>query len=167
MNEADIYVLDATVFIESYKRHYAFDLAPSFWESLVGNAQRNQLHSIDKVKDEIDRQQDELKDWANREFLRWFESTNEVDIVDYYSDIVEWGTKQDFYTQKAKDTLADAKRADAWVIAFAGSRNRIVVTDERYDTKQRRKFPIPVICERFGVECVDTFEMLRRFGVRF
>ena len=28
------YILDANVFIEAYKRYYAFDLCPGFWRSI-------------------------------------------------------------------------------------------------------------------------------------
>ena len=33
------YLLDANVFIEAYKRYYAFDIAPAFWNNLALAAQ--------------------------------------------------------------------------------------------------------------------------------
>lgn len=70
----DMYLLDANVFIEAAKHYYAFDLVPSFWEELVNNARKARILSIDKVKAELDNKEDELKQWANSDFVQWFES---------------------------------------------------------------------------------------------
>ncbi len=60
MNATGKYLLDTNVFIEAAKGYYAFDIAPRFWEVLVAGATSGTLRSIDRVKDEIDRQEDEL-----------------------------------------------------------------------------------------------------------
>ena len=72
------YVLDANVFIEAYKRYYAFDIAPAFWDNLVLMAQDGLVMSIDKVNAEIDPKNQELKTWANDNFKEW-KNTNQND----------------------------------------------------------------------------------------
>lgn len=47
-----IYLLDTNVFIEAARRYYSFDIAPAFWTALLYYAEKGNLHSIDKVKDE-------------------------------------------------------------------------------------------------------------------
>jgi len=45
------YILDANVFIEAYKRYYAFDLCPGFWRSIEHYGAQGKLASIDRVRD--------------------------------------------------------------------------------------------------------------------
>ncbi|OGW18294.1 MAG: hypothetical protein A3G93_02425 [Nitrospinae bacterium RIFCSPLOWO2_12_FULL_45_22] len=92
------YVLDANVFIEAAKRYYAFDLAPGFWQALIQHAQNGAICSIDRVKAEIDKGKDALKDWANNHFHTWFEQTEEEDVLQAYRQIMEWAIRQSQFT---------------------------------------------------------------------
>ena len=42
------------------RSYCAFDLAPGFWDALVQEAKNGWLHSVDRVKDEIDIEKDKL-----------------------------------------------------------------------------------------------------------
>ena len=84
MTSAPTYILDANVFIEAAKRYYAFDIAPLFWDGLKLHANAGRVKSIDRVKDEIDRGNDQLKDWANNDFHLWFDSTDVGDVISEY-----------------------------------------------------------------------------------
>ena len=57
-----VFVLDANVFIEAKNRHYAFDLAPKFWHSLVLLAESGHVESIDRIKTELLRGRQNLKE---------------------------------------------------------------------------------------------------------
>ena len=89
------YVLDANVFIEAARRYYAFDLAPKFWESLVHHAANGQIQSIDRVKKELERGNDELATWATSQFSDAFASTDEEDVTESYSEVMSWVQAQD------------------------------------------------------------------------
>ena len=52
-------------------------------------------------------------------------------------------------------------------IATAKAKNYILVSHEKYSPESRKKVPIPNVCKLFNVECIDTFEMLRREKARF
>ncbi len=160
------YVLDADVLIEAAKRYYAFDITRRFWGALVQHAQTGLLLSIDRVKAEIDRGNDALKDWANNEFHSWFISTAEDDVVAAYRRVMQWAYSQTQFTDAAKGEFASGDNADAWVVAYALAKSCTVVTQEQFDPNIRRRIPIPNVCQAFNMQPIDTFQMLRALGVR-
>ena len=159
------YVLDANVFIEAARRYYAFDLAPVFWESILQNASNGQIYSIDRVKEELERGNDELATWAKGDISDAFASTDQEDIISSYTTVMGWVYAQDQFSDEAKADFATG--ADGWLVAYAMSKGRIVVTQEVLDPGIRRKVPIPNVSEAFGLSYIDTFAMLRELGVRF
>ncbi len=163
--DANTYILDANVFIEAARRYYAFDIAPPFWESLVHHAANGQIQSIDRVKQELERGKDELATWVTAQLSDAFASTDEEDVIESYSEVMSWVQAQDQFSDAAKADFATG--ADGWLVAYARSKGRIVVTHEVLDPSIRRKVPIPNVCDAFGVNYHDTFEMLRQLGVRF
>ena len=160
-----MYVLDANVFIEAARRYYAFDLAPPFWESLVRHAGNGQIRSIDRVKQELERGNDELADWAQNHFRQAFASTDDAAVIQCFSDIMTWVQAQNQFSEPAKAEFASG--ADGWLVAYAKVNGCVVVTHEVLASDARRKVPIPNVCQAFDVPFLDTFEMLRRLGVRF
>lgn len=160
-----VYVLDASVFIEAARRYYAFDLAPRFWEILVDHATNQKIQSIDLIKIELERGKDELAAWAKSNFKHAFASTNEEDVMESYREIMNWVQAQSQFSDAAKAKFADDP--DGWLIAYAKAKDCIVVTHEVLAPDARRKIPIPNVCRAFNVRFIDTFEMLRTFGVRF
>ncbi len=168
MTATGIFLLDANVFIESAKRYYAFDVVPSFWTTLVDHAQEGRVQSLDRVKDEIDRQKDELQRWSDENFKEFYQPSARQDVVTNLKDIVVWGHSSTHYRPAAKRQLAEAKRADGWLVAYAMAEpGVVVVTTELDDPSQRKKVPIPAICTAFGVPWIDPFNMLRQLGVAF
>lgn len=43
----------------------------------------------------------------------------------------------------------------------------VVVTHEQFNPQLRRKFSIPNVCQHFGVQWIDTFELLSRTSAQF
>lgn len=160
------YVLDANVFIQAARQYYAFDLAPAFWRSLIEHAEGGRVESIDRVKAEIARGKDELKDWTNDNFHQWFASTDEDDVIDVYRQVMGWAYEQSQFTDPAKAEFARQDNADAWLVAYAKANGCLVVTNELFDPNVKRKIPIPNVCDPFDLQYVGTFDMLRALGVR-
>ena len=158
------YVLDANIFIEAARRYYAFDIAPSFWQALLQQARDGYVLSIDRVKNEIERGNDELSKWVKNDFHPWFASTAEMDVVGSYRKVMSWVQRQNQFSNAARTSFASG--ADGWVIAYAISKGCIVVTHERFNPNIKRKVPIPNVCMAFKLKYVDTFQMLRDLGVR-
>lgn len=161
-----LYVLDSDVFIAAARTYYAFDLVPAFWGGLVQQAQAGRLLSIDRVKDEIDRGNDNLTGWAGHDFQRWFVSTNDGVVLDRYRDLMRWAMNEHRFTDAAKEEFADATNADAWLVAYAKATGGVVVTNERLDPNIRRRIKIPNGCQALAVNYVDVFQMLRALGLR-
>jgi hypothetical protein len=160
-----VFVLDANVFMEAARRYYAFDLVPPFWETLVEFAEAGRLESIDRVKKEIEKGKDDLAEWAGSHFSDAFASTDEDSINALYADIMSWVESQTQYTDAAKADFAGD--ADGWLVAYAKTKNRILITHEVAAPDAKAKIPIPNVCLAFDVEFEDTFQMLRKLGVRF
>ncbi len=60
------YVLDTNFFIEAHRITYPMDVFPSYWERIKQMAEAGHIGSIDKVKDELFRNEDDLKNWCGR-----------------------------------------------------------------------------------------------------
>ena len=160
-----LFVPDSNVFITAKNDYYAFDLAPAFWDHLIRLAGNGRILSIDFVKDELERGNDDLAQWAKNDFSDGFISTAEDDVQESYREIMAWVQSQDQFSDAAKAEFA--RVADGWLIAYAKSKGCIVVTLEALDPKIKKKVPIPNVCQAFGVQFVRTFDMLRRLGVQW
>lgn len=166
VNGHSIYVLDSNVFMEAANRYYAFDLVPGFWQSLIMQAETGRIKSIDRVSAEIDRGDDDLKDWANGNFPQWFASTDKTDVIEAYGRIMEWASGQKQFLDSAKDEFSRAENADAWLVAYALSGGYTVVTHEKFNREVRRTIPIPNVCRAFDVQYIDIYQMLRALQVK-
>jgi len=159
------FVLDANVFITAMRGYYAFDLAPGFWESLIYHARGGRILSIDYVKGELQKGKDHLAQWATNDFSHAFISTDEEDVQESYGEVMTWVQGQDQFSDAAKADFA--RGADGWLVAYAKAKGCIVVTLEVIKPDIKWKVPIPNVCQTFGVQFVNTFEMLRRLGVKW
>ncbi|MGR6836697.1 DUF4411 family protein [Syntrophomonas erecta] len=103
-----IFVLDANVFIEAYKRYYSFDIAPVFWRALKQKAEAGLLVSIDRIYQEIYQYDDtdQLKIWVNSEFKDFFMSTDSEAVFDAYREVIEWAISQRQFSEAAKTEFA-------------------------------------------------------------
>ena len=164
MTDDPPFVLDANVFITAKRHYYAFDLAPGFWKSLINHAGNGRILSIDYVKGELEKGKDQLAQWAKNDFSHAFILTDEEDVQESYREVMTWVQGQDQFSDAAKADFA--RGADGWLVAYAKAKGCIVVTLEAINPESKRKVPIPNVCQAFGVQFVDTFEMLRRLGVQ-
>ncbi len=107
------YVLDANVFIEAYRRYYSFDIAQPFWEALIDLAKRGRVLSVDKVLDELKREDDSLRKWAENQFGKYFVSTNDSNVIKSYKSVIRWVNSQQQFLDKAKREFMKSDNADA------------------------------------------------------
>src|SRR6516165_8524910 len=110
------------------RRYYAFDLAPTFWRALVGQATNGRIVSVDRVRTDIEHGKDDLAEWATHIFDPWFDSTEADDVVTSYRRIMAWALAQGQFTDAAKAEFASA--SDGWLVAYALARGCVVVTNE-------------------------------------
>jgi hypothetical protein len=160
------YLLDANPFIEAKNRHYGFDICPGFWSSLVAQHDAKRVFSIDRIADELQEQDDEIKEWiVDLVPDTFFKKTEDQAVIDKFQEMVQWVYAQPQFTDAAKTEFA--RVADGWVMAYAAVNRLTVVTHEQYLPEAKRKVPIPNVCLEFDIKYVDTFEMLRDLGEKF
>ncbi len=160
-------VLDTSVFVQAHRNYYAHDICPGFWNLLDHFAESENILSIDRVSDEIfaPEEPDDLSVWAKQAPPGLFASTSDQAVVDTFKRMQKWvqGTAQ--FSSEAKETFAEV--ADGWVVAYAKAHSAVIVTQEVYSARVKKRVPIPNVCLEFRVDCIDTFEMLRRLGGKF
>ncbi len=161
------YILDTNVFIESAKRYYAFDIAPGFWKALIKIAQTCKVKSLDRVMDEIFRKEDELSAWIRENFMDYFiDTATDKEVIHNYRKLLNWAMNHQHYNDNAKEEFAKEDNADPWLLAYALTYQEVtIVTGEQYRRGIKRKIPIPNACEELNLNCINTFEFLRRFNV--
>lgn len=157
------YLLDANVFIEAKQRYYAFNLAPGFWDWLEQANADGTVYSIEKVADELDAVDDELKDWARARGEAFFRP-GDADVYQAMGKVSEWVTSQS-YEQVAIDAFLDD--ADYYLVAHALAKDYTLVTHERPAPESKKKIKIPDACIGVDVKFVNAFMMLRKERVRF
>lgn len=166
MTPTRVFLLDANVLMTAARFYYAFDLLPGFWSVLNSQAQNGSVCSIERVHEEINRGNDELVSWVNSTFLDYCFRTDTPAVVQAYADIIRWSQGQRQYKQAILDAFARYDHADPWLVAYAKANPSVVVTLESANPATRKKIPLPIVCEAFGVPWVNTFDMLRESQIR-
>ena len=115
MTEAPTYLLDANVFMQAARSYYAFDLAPAFWQALLEHAAAGRVRSIDRVKREILRGNDDLAAWAKDEFGPYFVCTDQDGVIEAYRKIMAWVQQQRQFSDAVKRTLP-VGLMDGWLL---------------------------------------------------
>ena len=156
------YLLDADVFIRAKNLHYGLDFCPAFWDWLIKSNQAGQVFSIEKVKGEIERGNDELTEWSKTQDELFFLKPDSG-IFPAMEQVTNWVNDND-YTASAKNTFLQA--ADYYLIAHALTDDFVVVTHE-LSANTANKVKIPNVCEGVGLKVMTPYEMLRDEQVRF
>ena len=160
-------LVDADVFISAKNKYYAFDICPGFWASLVHHCGAGNVHSIDKVRNELlaGRPTEDLYRWVKNLPPAFFLNTTQGDVVDAYAKIMLWVQRNPQYLDRAKAKFAT--EADGWLAAYGIAHGGIVVTNEQPRPESRNRVLLPDICNQFGVPYKDTFEMLKLLRILF
>ncbi|WCK55310.1 DUF4411 family protein [Aneurinibacillus sp. Ricciae_BoGa-3] len=146
------YLLDANIFIEAYKRYYAYDIVPSFWEMLKKNAEVGKVISLDRIQREQNAFADTLTTWVNSEFSSYFVSTDNSEVFASYSQIMNWAMIQQQYSDAAKAEFASV--ADSWLIASAQTYDCVLVTHELYDVNIKKNLSMKSLICPNGLICL-------------
>jgi hypothetical protein len=154
------YLLDTNIFVQASRTYYSFNFAPGFWDKLVAYGEQGKIISIDKVLNELNDGDDQLKVWANSAFNKYFKTSESGEIALEYSNLVNWVYKNPVYLPSAKDHFMEDDNADAWVIAYAKVHNLVLVTEEKSNPASQRSVMIPDVCNAFGVQYCHPFKML-------
>ncbi|MBI4664211.1 MAG: DUF4411 family protein [Verrucomicrobia bacterium] len=161
-----IYVLDANVFVQAHRRHYAFDICPGFWDCVIHHHHAGRVISIDRVRDEI-LAGDALEAWVKNSAPKTlFVSTADAVVAANFAAMVQWVQTEPQFKLEAKTEFAQV--ADGWLAAYAQAHpHHVVATHEEFNADAKKRVPLPNVCKKFGVEYVDPFAMLKELKASF
>lgn len=160
-----MYLLDANVFIDAKNFYYRFDTFPGFWEWLDAGRESGLIASIEPIRDELLKGNDELADWVKeRKNSGWFIPVDDDETQEVLAKVANWVQGQRFKDSAKSEFLGCG---DPWLIAKAKVIGATVVTLEKYEENSRKKVPIPNVCRAFGVLYCDTFDLLRKMDASF
>ena len=162
-----VFVVDSNFFIQAHRMVYPLDVVVSFWEVLRKLANDGVIISVDKVKNEIYQNNDELKIWCQENLPDdFFKSTEEA--IEQYRKVVDWTiSRNDHFQQKAIDEFLDSEEADAWIVSYCLKHKYLLITHEVSQPTRKNKIKIPEPCKALGVSHLDTIGMFRKLGVQF
>ena len=161
------FVLDTNFFIQAHRMHYPMDVVPSFWLKIKELGEKGIIVSIDKVKDEIHLNKDELTVWCQEKLPKDFFKETDVVIKEYVA-VTSWAnSKSTHYNLSALNEFLDSTEADAWLVAYSLANGSRIVTHETSEPNRKSKVKIPDVCSPFGLSCVNTIEMFRYLGEQF
>ncbi len=159
------HLLDSNTLIEAKNRYYNMAICPAFWQWICGQNQLLQVASISMVADELKKGNDELTQWT-KDNAKLFMDVSDDATQQAFMKIAEVAAKQ-APAMKVGALEEFMVGADPWLIAKAMTSNAIVVTHESFNMDCRKKFLIPNICRHFGVQWINTFELLHKLGAQF
>ena len=67
VNSSEKFLIDANTLMTASRFFYAYDLVPSFWDTFEDEIKAGNIVLLDMVKAEIDKGEDELKQWYLKE----------------------------------------------------------------------------------------------------
>lgn len=164
------YIIDANIFIQAHRKYYPLDVFSCFWNTLNTLAHSQKIISIDKVKNEVMKNNDDLSKWCVQNMPPFFF----IDSSPYMSDygiIINKVNSLNRYKPNALSQFADADIADAFIIAtaksFSISERCIIVTEEVSNPGSISRVKIPDVCNLFDIEYIDTVGMFRELNISF
>lgn len=167
----DVFILDANFFIQAHRIIYPLDVATGFWTKVKELSEHGKIISIDKVKNEIFENEDELTAWIKANIPEsFFVSTITSSVLANYANVARWANSQNtHYLPQAISEFLDAENADAWLIAYALSdtAHNYIITQEISEPNKKSKIKIPDVCNHFGIKYANTIELFRKLDETF
>jgi hypothetical protein len=159
-----LYLLDANVLMTAHSTYYPIDAVPEFWHWLTHQADAGMLkmplETFEEVKDgSRDEERDLLYAWVRTATVR----RALVLPGEVRPDLVQQVIEQGYADDLTDDELIQIGK-DPFLIAHAlehPARRCVVTTEVSKPSKQRQNRRVPDVCRSVGVQCFDTFAMLR------
>jgi predicted nucleic acid-binding protein len=157
-----MYLLDANVFIEAYRRYYSFEVVPAFWEWLDQAHTDGRVASVRKVFEELTGRGDDLSAWAGAR--RPFFLDEDEKVLSSLTAAATWATSNSYRASAVSDFL---ESGDYFLIGHAHAHGHTVVTHERPAPDAVKSIKIPDVCGGLSVPYINAHTMLQREGARF
>lgn len=162
-----LYLLDANVLIDAHNKYYASDMVPEFWDWLLHCAATGAiampLEIFEEVRGGADAKKDLLNEWLCRDEIA------ELLVLQEEIDTGVLAIVMAAYAPDLNDHEIEQVGRDPFLITYGRvqTAGRCVVSNEvSKPSKQRANKKVPDVCRNIGVQCCDTFAMLRQLGFR-
>jgi len=152
------YLLDSNTFIQAKNFYYNPAFCPAYWEWIQQKNAAAVVSSISFVAEELDKGNDFLATWA-KDWDQFFIDVDDQETQQAYQKVVEYVVAHQG-GMKANAMPDFLSGADPWLIAKAMVIGSTIVTHEKKDPLNKKKFLIPNVAAAFGVKCISTFELL-------
>ena len=123
------------------------------------------------VKAEIDKGNDDLANWINRQ--AGFVICNHIspEIISKYQEILQYIQTCGLYKEQALQTWANSDVADPWLIAAAAVNDYTIITTEVLSgglsiKNPNRNAKIPDVAKAFGVSTKNLYYMMRQLRIK-
>ena len=160
------YLIDANSLIRPARAYYPFDFAPSFWQQLRPKISLDKIAVLDKVRDELLKGTDELSAWISDLPNECILSTQDMQILQKYRDVLSFIQQSDKYSEAALRRWSQLDIADPWLIAAAKVYGYTLLSFEQsagtIPEGSRSKNPkLPDVARHFQVPYTSLFDMMR------
>ena len=156
------YLLDASVFVQANNEHYGMDFCPAFWQWLEIANRNGIVLSIQEVTDEL--KDPDLTNWKNKSGYKLLLPAADAAHLQAFNTVQKCLQSLNYSTGRIRRFM---RGADPHLIAYALEHRYTIVTHEKPASEADKRVKIPDVCNKFGIECIDPFEMLRREKARF
>jgi len=161
------FLVDSNFFIQAHRAIYPLDVAPSFWNKVKELATNGNIISLDKVKNEIYQNEDDLKSWCETNLPDNFFQNSSTVLAEYASIAIWANSRSSHYKPSALAEFLDVNEADAWLVSYALNKGIPLITHEKSEPNSKKKIKIPDVCIQFGVSYLTTIDMFRQLGQTF
>ncbi len=160
------YLIDSDVLITAKNQYYAFAICPGFWDSILRHHSRKNIHSIDRVKQELLRGKDDLEQWVRQSVpAGFFRTSDDPKVTKAYKKVISWINSHLQYSNADKKAEF-AQGADGWLVAHGIATGKTVVTNEQ-PAPSSTKIKLPDVCDHFSVPNDNTFAMLKALSIGY
>ena len=163
------YLIDANSLIRPSRAYYPFDFAPSFWQQLRPKISLDKIAVLDKVRDEILKGTDELSAWISDLPNECILSTQDIQIIQMYRDVLSFIQQSDQYSEAALRLWSRENVADPWLIAVAAAYDYTILSFEQSAgriTTRSNNPKLPDVAHHFQVPYTALFDMMRQENFR-
>ena len=140
------------------------EFCPAYWDWLDAEFVKGNQASIANVYDELKGYGDELSSWVKNHKNHFVDDADDA-TQEKFAEVAEYVANLE--NKKPENIANFLDKADPWLIAKASTTDAIIVTHERLDPHNSKNVKIPNICQVFEVECISTYDLLRRLEAQF
>ena len=159
------FVFDSDALISAHRSYYRMQVWPQFWLWLEEMVNSGSVCSSRLVLDELrnGNEDDPLRMWAERLRDRGLFPEPSGGVQKAFARVVDH--VRDAYEDDHAALFLSV--ADPWVISQALTTGVAVVTREKRKQSGAKRVTIPNVCDQFGVQCLNLFDVFDLTGTVF